>query len=342
MFSMLNAGVAGLLVLATSCSGRLPEVERLAEYEKRNYTYPLTQLTPNTDGMHYLMDQRFRQIEQIPDRGERYEGFIQTINAAYLAPNFTETGWGLTRAPEDLMIALRAGIRDGLATARPEHEVDVIEGDTPLFISRPDLTKRVLQELKPLHEAWANTKLTPYRAYGFRLYRNQSNLLMHVDKMETHVISCILHIDSSEDSEPWPILIEDYQGNTNEVVLKSGDMLFYESSKCFHGRPSRFNGSWYSSIFVHYYPTDGWDKIDHKLEAHYAVPPSWNNAAPASDPPLPRLRMVGTSMKEPSCPNEWCASSNTVKWPEAEGKYGEVLTTGGLRFSLNLGSHDEL
>ena len=73
---------------------------------------------------------------------------------------------------------------------------------------------------------------------------------MHIDKSETHIISCILHIDHSEDSEDWPILIEDFQGNTNEVILTSGDMLFYESSKCLHGRPHTFKGSWYSSIFV--------------------------------------------------------------------------------------------
>ena len=330
------------MLIVTCQAAPLIETERVEEYHKRNYTYPYTSFTPDTPGMHKLMEKRFRQIEQIPERGARYEGFIQTINAAVLAPNFTETGWGLTRAPEDLMVALRKGIREGVATARPEHPVEVIEGDTPLFIDRPDLTRRVLEELKPLHEAWAGVELTPHRAYGFRLYRNQSNLLMHVDKMETHVISCILHIDSSDDADPWPILIEDYEGNTHEVVLKSGEMLFYESSKCFHGRPSRFNGEWYSSIFVHYYPKLWWDKVDHKLEAHYAVPPSWSDEPSASDPPLPKLQMVGTSMKEPECPDEWCSSVDTVKWPNHETTFGEVITTGGRKFLLNLGTHDEL
>jgi predicted 2-oxoglutarate/Fe(II)-dependent dioxygenase YbiX len=76
------------------------------------------------------------------------------------------------------------------------------------------------------------------------VYRNNSSLHMHVDKVKTHVISCILHVDHSEDSEPWPIFIEDFQGNTNEVVLESGDLMFYESSKCIHGRPRKFKGSW--------------------------------------------------------------------------------------------------
>jgi hypothetical protein len=56
-------------------------------------------------------------------------------------------------------------------------------------------------------------ELTPYVAYGFRLYRNDNELYVHVDKSETHVISFIFHIDSSDDAEPWPILIEDYNGS---------------------------------------------------------------------------------------------------------------------------------
>ena len=118
---------------------------------------------------------------------------------------------------------------------------------------------QVLHELKPFHEAWSRIPLVEQNAYGIRVYRNDSHLNMHVDKSNTHIISCILHIDHDPESEPWPLVIEDFQGNTNEVVLESGDMLFYESSKCLHGRPKRFKGKWYSSLFVHYYPAEDWN-----------------------------------------------------------------------------------
>jgi hypothetical protein len=144
--------------------------------------------------------------------------------------------------------------------------------------------------------------------------------------------------------EPWPIYIEDFQGRTHEVILTPGDMLFYESSKCFHGRPKVFNGSWYSSLFVHYYPKYGWFDQNHELEAHYAVPPRWAqqiSSSPSSDQQqqqqqqvdtssessrptkIPRLEMVGSSMREPDCPNEWCGSLDSVKWsgPGEEGKW---------------------
>ena len=79
-----------------------------------------------------------------------------------------------------------------------------------------------MYELHPILEAWAGIKLVPAMAYGFRLYQNTSRLWMHIDRTQTHVISCIYHIASSDNAEPWPIVIEDYAGNTNSVILKPG------------------------------------------------------------------------------------------------------------------------
>jgi hypothetical protein len=188
---------------------QLIESDRTKEYHKRNYTWPIDNYNPNTLGWKSIMEERFHQVEEIQSSGARYEAYIQTIHSAFLVPNFTEHGFGLARCPDDLTEALRQGIRDGLPTARFEKGVDVIDGpNQPLFVDRPDLTQRVLQELRHYAEAWSGIDLVPYRAYGFRLYQNESQLMMHVDKMQTHIISFILHIDSSDDAEPWPIFIE--------------------------------------------------------------------------------------------------------------------------------------
>lgn len=149
---------------------------------------------------------------------------------------------------------------------------------------------------------------------------------MHIDKSQTHVISFILHIDSSEDAEPWPILIEDFHGYTHEIVLTSGDILFYESSKCFHGRPKRFNGSWYSSVFVHYYPKYGWEEQDHALERHYTVPPNW--AMDYHNLYEIPLKMTGTGLSEPTCPHEWCNTEQTIRW-SGPGKEGYWIAPNG-------------
>ena len=295
------------------------------EYHKRNYTWPLPQYVPNTNGWKELMEDRFGQVAELEDSNARWEGYIQTINSAYLVPNFTEHGFGMARAPAELIDTLRQAVRDGYQDA--EYEDDVKEIDAPLkplFIHREDLTERVLHELLPYAEEWSGVELFPYRAYGFRLYQNESQLTMHVDRMQTHIISFILHIDSSDDAEPWPIFIEDFHGRTHEVILTPGDILFYESSKCYHGRPQRLNGSWYSSIFVHFYPKHGWQDIDHFQEAYYAMPPVWDDPPPAEKKHV-HLEMVGAGLRHPDCPNQWCPTQNSVKW-SGPGQDGFLIT----------------
>lgn len=194
---MRSVGPSAIFVLALTLLIEgvyaLSEIDRVNEYHKRNYTWPIQNYVPQTKGWAKLMTERFQQVQQIQNRGERYEGFIQTIHSAFLVPNFTEHGFGLARCPDELLQALQKGIRDGLPTARHEAHINVIESPKrPLFIDRPDLTKRVLRELRHYAEAWSGVELTPFRAYGFRLYQNESQLMMHVDKMQTHIISFIL------------------------------------------------------------------------------------------------------------------------------------------------------
>jgi hypothetical protein len=176
MVGIALAGVA-IFALVVRVAGQLSEADRVAAYYERNYSWPVTNYVPNTPGWKALFDERFRQVAEIEDSGERYEGYIQTVHAAYLVPNFTEHGFGLARCPDDLLAALQKGIRDGLPTARHERSVEVIDApEQPLFIDRPDLTNRVLDELKDYAEAWSGMELIPYTAYGFRLYQNQSQV----------------------------------------------------------------------------------------------------------------------------------------------------------------------
>ena len=165
---------------------RLVESERVDEYYNRNYTWPVSRFVPDTPGWKRLMSERFAQVSELDGSLKRYEGYIQTVHTAFLVPNFTEYGFGLARCPDELIGTLRKAIRDGLPTAKEEVSTQVINGpQRPLFVERPDLTDRVLQEMRPYAEEWSGMELTPYRAYGFRLYRNESQLTMHVDKVCT-------------------------------------------------------------------------------------------------------------------------------------------------------------
>jgi hypothetical protein len=122
--------------------------------------------------------------------------------------------------------------------------------------------------------------------------------------------------------------------DSHEVVLTSGDLLFYESSKLFHGRPKKFIGTWYTSVFVHYYPKYGWmdEDIDRRQEKVFAIPPHWDQA-PTTHNEIP-LQMVGTSMKEPACPHQWCSTQTAIPWNYGPGKEGFWIAPTGEKFPL--------
>ena len=122
-----------------------------------------------------------------------------------------------------------------------------------------------------------------------------------------------------------------------EVSLESGDILLYESSKCYHGRPRPFNGEWYSSLFLHWYPID-WDP-QIKMETHWRVPPTWDTYIPSD---YPTLNVIDTSLYEPDCPHGWCALEDTVVYSGPAPGYGKVMAGGKVEVLKNLIPEDEL
>ncbi|KAL7538597.1 hypothetical protein ACHAXR_008668 [Thalassiosira sp. AJA248-18] len=338
-----------LLAIAITCliihqsSGQLQEEERVAAYHARNHQWPplpSEYIPKNSPGWRSAFQRRFEQTARIADEGAKYNAYMSTVHSALLAPNFTEYGWGLTRAPPDLVEALWEDLKRGLEqedTPEEEHEYPVNDEyplELPLMVEIGALQDRAMRELKPIHEAWSGVDLIANNAYGLRVYRNQSNLQMHVDESSTHIISSILHVGHDPEGEPWPLVIEDLHGNTNEVFLETGDMLLYESSKCFHGRPKRYNGKWYSSLFTHYYPED-WDEEHINLEAHYRIPPDWYDVPEEIVEGLEKLVVHETSFKEPDCEHGWCGTKDTIKWERpAELKFGQVVSGNGKIRSL--------
>merc|ERR1711963_1298914 len=103
------------------------------------------------------------------------------------------------------------------------------------YIPQEGLNYQILDALLPLHEEWVGVPLEPSAAYGIRLYQENSTMIDHLDVLESHVVSSVLHIDHDLD-EPFPFEIEDWRGEYAKVNLEAGDMVFYESAKCFHRR----------------------------------------------------------------------------------------------------------
>lgn len=109
-------------------------------------------------------------------------------------------------------------------------------------------------KLRPILQKWAKIDLAEnIVVYGIRRYLKGSQLLLHNDKLPTHIISAILQIDQKVD-ENWPLNLVDHKGQKKSVSLKPGQMLLYESATVPHGRQIPLKGDFYDNIFIHFAP----------------------------------------------------------------------------------------
>ncbi|KAG7343140.1 hypothetical protein IV203_021085 [Nitzschia inconspicua] len=316
-------------------SARLTEDERLLQYEKRGYEWPIKAFKPNTEGWNTLMNERLNQVSEIDDETERYKGYVTTLFPALVVSNLTEYGWAMTRISDDLLNQLQQGIRDGFDDKQEEGRTPIIEGNQAWWIERDDLMDKVEDELHGPLEEWCGTDLSLTKVYGLRLFRNESSFRMHIDKKGSHSVGYVLHVASSEDTKPWPFFIEDFHGRTHEINLTPGDVIMFEAGKLMHGRPRTLNGSWYSNVVGHYYPNnEEWVSMEHQREAEYAVPPHWGQPAPF-EKKFNRLELRG-GLKEPDCVDGWCRSDSktTVKW-NGPGDFGSWLDPAGAKHKFH-------
>ena len=100
--------------------------------------------------------------------------------------------------------------------------------------------------------------------YGLRQYEAGARLLTHVDRERTHAVSLIVNVAQGNLTEPWPVEVHDHQDRLHEVIMKPGDVVYYESAKCLHGRnrPLKGPNAYYVNLFTHYRPIgdDDWFK----------------------------------------------------------------------------------
>ncbi|CAB9515879.1 expressed unknown protein [Seminavis robusta] len=335
-----------LISITATHAIQISDQERREGFAARNYSWPIEKMVPPTEGWDRLMRRRIRQVEALEStRTGKIDQWASVLGQALVLPNFTQFGWAVAKAPEELTAELQQAVHSRMHDHEKTWEEDdiAIVGDfKPLMVEMlPGLIDKALTRLHPYHEAWTGIPLKKQKGYGLRIYKNNSQLYMHLDKMETHIISCIFHIDHSDDAQPWPLVIEDFEGITQHVHLNKGDMLLYESAKCLHGRPIPFEGSWYTSLFLHYSPQD-WPFEGRSWEPQYAMPDHWEEVRPYSDSDqeqfgesLPHLIAVDTAMYEQGCPNKWCGVQDKASW-NGVAKTNVAVTSHGIEEVLSI------
>ena len=181
-------------------------------------------------------------------------------------PNYTRTGVDKARLPEPLFKKINGFYHENRSSLEEEH----VEGDfivnSDKAVDRNRKSSSVVQmsdemrleihdALKPMMEKWCGKKLEPTYVYGIREYHEGAVLKMHRDRIDTHIISAIINVEQETDVD-WPLVIEDNDYRRHHVMIKPGDMIFYEGGRLLHGRPFAFEGKSFANLFCHFKPVD--------------------------------------------------------------------------------------
>ena len=85
------------------------------------------------------------------------------------------------------------------------------------------------------------------------------SILSHLNQLATDidVILVIINVEQ-EVEEDWPLFIQDNRGEDHEVILRPGEMIWYESARLIHGRQRPLRGHHYDNVFIHYKPRGLW------------------------------------------------------------------------------------
>jgi prolyl 4-hydroxylase len=133
------------------------------------------------------------------------------------------------------------------------------DGKAPVEIFNMDncfrIKEIIQEELKPIHEEFANQPIEPVCIYGIRSYMRGAILENHTDRPQTHHVSSIVIVDKQVDTD-WSLDFQDHDGEWHKIYAEPGDMILYESAICKHGRPDPFEGEFYRNMFIHYKLSD--------------------------------------------------------------------------------------
>lgn len=175
-------------------------------------------------------------------------------------PNYTRRGFQKFTVPIPLFEKVLKFYRENQPAQKDEYvegfifNSEVPDQATSTLIDLTDALRTETHDtLKPLVAAWCGQAVDPTFVYGIRTYKDKAVLKPHRDRIETHIFGVIINV-AQVVREEWLLMIEDHAYEEHQIVLKPGEMIFYESARLKHGRPIPFEGSVFANIFCHFKP----------------------------------------------------------------------------------------
>ena len=174
---------------------------------------------------------------------------------------FTPLGFAKGKLPRDIWASMSAFYHNNRNNRIVEDfSYDILinwwTSESYLITMPPNLRRYWQGRLKELVETWSGVNLELQDIYGIRRYEEGARLLMHVDRIHTHAASIIINIRQDNVHKPWPVQIYDFADRLHQVDMEPGEILYYESARCLHGRMTPLHGEGYVNIFAHYRPVD--------------------------------------------------------------------------------------
>ena len=181
-------------------------------------------------------------------------------------PRFTER----SRSSTIVMVSQeqKAFYDKNVRTPSPSHNCEgKMQGTGNAVFTAVALNQKLLDGLRS--EAWSGIQLQNGQSYNSCL-RGRVYASQRIDQTDARDQR---DLPSTTTSEPWPLEIEDHDGNWHEVNLKPGEVCYYESAKQYHARLQPMRGRAYASVFLHWFPAQNWNWT--MWDGHVMVPPDF-------------------------------------------------------------------
>jgi prolyl 4-hydroxylase len=189
---------------------------------------------------------------------ETPDDIVQQTREMQAAAPYCGLGFKKDRLDPGLHASMIEKLGDLAPRFQAEHPIREVQTIDPniipaLYFEDHEFNASVSRALRAGHEAWSGMSLMESACYGFRVYQRGCYLYNHVDRTDTHIISSTICVDHRLDS-PWPLYLEDIDGNPFRVDMEPGEFVHYEGARLIHGRPWPLDGDYYVGMFVHYRP----------------------------------------------------------------------------------------
>ena len=190
--------------------------------------------------------------------------YLNNIKSPPLMPQFTDLGFKHTKAPKEICDYVTNFYHSQKNKKRAESfpldgtQINVREIPTYMMHIPGDKKRWIANVMQPILSEWSGIALKYSTMYGLREYTQGAVLKGHIDRIETHIISAIIHITHSPHNISWPLEVVSWDGERYYINDTDCDMVFYESSKLIHGRPMAYEGDSWINAFLHFRP-DPWE-----------------------------------------------------------------------------------